>query len=274
MEDVVGVEVNRGFAHLAVIVGIEGVGHIELAGHVHTIFQMVIEPAVGHDVGGEGAAATVQEIGLGVIAEAHRVVVIEDIVHARRGVNRVVVGPDVGMLIHSPCGVGLHVKNEIIILQVPVIVVPHAAEHVQPPVAVVPVEAERQVGSLAHVVSGLGVETEALALGPLGLDEDDRLDRRVILGTGIGNQFHALDVLAADLVQFGLILELAAVDIDERCAFAEDLQSVLLALHARQILEHSIGGAHLTQQCVFHVGLQALGRQLEGRALALDHDFA
>ena len=178
------------------------------------------------------------------------------------------------MFIHVPDGVGLYLKDEVIILQVPVIVIPHAAEHVQPLMAVIPVHSKRQVRTLAHVVTGLGVEAEALTLGPLGLDEDDRFDCGVILGSGIGNQFHALDVLAADLVQFGLVLEFAAVDVDERRALAEDLQSVFLALHAWQILEHGLSGAHLAQQRVLYLGLKAFGGELEGRTLTLDDDFA
>ena len=173
MEDVVGVEVNRGLAHLAIVIHIERVRHIGLGAHVDAVLQVVIKVTIGHHIGGEGAAGTVQEIGIGVILEACRVVVVENVVHARRGVNRVAVVLDARMLIHAPHGVGLHVKDKAVVLDVPVIVVPHATEHIESLVAVVPVQTQRQVGALAHVVTGLGVETEALALRALGLDEDD-----------------------------------------------------------------------------------------------------
>ena len=69
-------------------------------------------------------------------------------------------------------------------------------------------------------------------------------------------------------------MEFAAVDVDEWRALAEDLDTVLLALHAREILKHGLGGAHLAEQGVFYLGLQALGGQFESGALALDDDLA
>ena len=178
------------------------------------------------------------------------------------------------VLVHVPHGISIHSQYQFIVLHVAVIIIPHAAEHVKPPMAVVPIHAKCKIGTLAHIIGGLGIKAEALALRALGLDEDDSADRGVILRPRVGYQLDALDVLAADLVQLGGVLQFAPIDVNERRALAEDLDAVLSLLHARQVLQHRLGGAHLAQQRVLDIGLEALGREFEGRTLALDDNFA
>ena len=66
-------------------------------------------------------------------------VVVEDVVGADWSIERVVVGFDIHQLVHMPQGIGFYVKDDIIVLLAAAVVVPHAAEHIKPLVAVVPI---------------------------------------------------------------------------------------------------------------------------------------
>ena len=69
-------------------------------------------------------------------------------------------------------------------------------------------------------------------------------------------------------------MQFAPVDVDERCALAEDFDAVLGLLHTWQILEHGLSCAHLAQQRVLDISLEALSCDFEGWPFALDDDLA
>ena len=247
VENVIGVEVNRCFAHSSVIINVERMRHVRSRLLFELVVEVVVESPVGSHVGNETARHLGLQPRLCIVAEAHRVLVIEHVVHARRDVERAVVRVGIELFGHVPERVGHDIEGDKVALAVLVIVVPHATEYIETIVAVVQVQPEVEVGIVALAVVALHVAAPSLALLAAGLDEDDRPHLRVVLRPGGGDEFHALDALATDLVQFGLVAQLPPVDVDERCTLAEHLYAVALLLHAGQLLQHVVGCSRLAQ---------------------------
>ena len=71
VEHIVEVKVDAQLAHPAVVVGIEGVGHIIGRVIIGSVFNVVVELAIGNNVGNHRAVAFVVEVPLGIVTHAH-----------------------------------------------------------------------------------------------------------------------------------------------------------------------------------------------------------
>ena len=75
-EHVVEVHIDACLPYFAIIVGIEGVWHIGFIILIHSVYKMVVELPVGHNIGSHAAPCVVTEIPFGVVAQSHSVIVI------------------------------------------------------------------------------------------------------------------------------------------------------------------------------------------------------
>ena len=102
------------------------------------------------------------------------------------------------------------------------------------------------------------VEAEAVALPAYGLDSHHAAHGGIVLGSGVGNDFDALYLVALEALQLAAVRDFASVDVNERGALAYDFKAVAASDEAR-----SLGQDVRSRTCVLkyraaHVGLKAL----------------
>ena len=112
VEHVVGIEVNRRLAHLAVIIGVQRVRHVRGDFLFEIVVKVVVEDPVCDDVGDETASCFLFEPALRLIAETHRVLVVKRIIHACRVIDRTVVYVEIRLLVHVPECVGRDIERD------------------------------------------------------------------------------------------------------------------------------------------------------------------
>ena len=137
-----------------------------------------------------------------------------------------------------------------------------AVVYVQRTGGVVVLEPARRLG-----VGGVEAEAEAVALAPDGTDAHYAAHRGIVLGAGVGDDLDALYLIALQAVQFGGVCHLAAVDVDEGRAFADDFEAVGVLDEARGLGQDVTGRSDILQDGAADVGLQAFAREF-----GLGHD--
>ena len=137
---VIGIEIDVGLAHLAIIIEIERVWHIVSCFILTIGHQAVVEIAVGGHFSSKKAFVNILETVVAVILNAYRVLVIELIIHSQYKAQDVVISLTVTVIVLMPCGVGSDVLGNAIFLQPAILKVAHCAENVKPVAAVVPQE--------------------------------------------------------------------------------------------------------------------------------------
>ena len=168
--------------------------------------------------------------------------VVGDLPVGASGINELVVFPSHGVGAHLTehfGGVGDFLQTTVLaVVRMPVI---HRAEHIDTVFAVV--QAEFPAWCVATVlqilvVGQVQVEAEAVTLLFLGADADHSPHRGIILRSRVVDDFHIADVVATQAAQFAVIAHQPPVDIDNWCAFAQDLKAVLAARHAGHFGQH------------------------------------
>ena len=115
------------------------------------------------------------------------------------------------------------VLSAVVGLTVAAVLIFGHTEDVKSARAVIQVQFLQTIDVVVHARHRAAVETETLADGTDGLDTDDGLDGGIVFGSWSHHYLHVLDLIAAQLVKFALVVHLPAVDVDERSATAYDL---------------------------------------------------
>ena len=118
------------------------------------------------------------------------------------------------------------------------------------------------------------VVAEAIALASDGLDSNHRRNGSVVQCTGIGDDFHALNLLRTELLQFILVLHLPPIDIYYRCSFAQHFEFFTLGCHARHLCQHLLCCSRLSEDGSMNGGHHRVAGKLGLRHLSLHDNLA
>ena len=184
-----------------------------------------------------GSAQIVCEVG----ADTHGVVVVNLPVGAC-GIDELVVFPSHGVRtrlqkqLGGVCGL-----FEVAVLAVIHVIEPHAAKHVESILAIVEVEfCAGRVETVAQilVIGERKVNTQSVARQFLRANPHYRPHGGIVLCAGIVDYLHIADVFTAQTFQFVHVAKHAAVQIDERCPFAQHFGIVFATRHSGHLDEH------------------------------------
>ena len=103
--------------------------------------------------------------------------------------------------------------------------------------------------------------TESLTRLFDGLDNDNGIDRCVVLRSWVQTNLHLLDLRGMELSQFRIVAHQTVVDIDKWRTLADDIESIVLHTDKGQMPEHVRGKAYIGQLTVLNIH----GQTISGR---------
>ena len=192
----VQVEVDAPTVHLAIVIGIDIVCSV-LFPNVNLCIRLFVHCSV-HECFGQCLTVEVNlRVAGQLVADAHRMVGIELIVHGKdsreRMVNVLLSGH---VVVYPPMVAGMDVYRGNGPLAIVIVSAREHPREVEPACAIVEVELVVQRFSKPMLETYQTVaETKTFALCLLGDDADDRFDRGIVTGTRIVDNFHGLDVV-------------------------------------------------------------------------------
>ena len=119
---------------------------------------------------------------------------------------------------------------------------------------------------------GSGTETDAIIEAADGLDANNGPDTGVILCSGIGNEFDALDVGGLQIIKFAHVAYFLAVDINLWTTLTKHINLFALHTNQRQFTDGVKRRSHISQERALHIDIHATRSKFELWPCSLHND--